>query len=373
MTKLAIIRGDFASPWELQNFEKLPKNYDLTVFTGYYPLAKITETDRLKIRHLFSPVDLNLGTISRWRMGLLNRVFVDAHILFGLEKSLSKFDIAHTAETYYSFTMQSVAAKQKGIVKKVVSTVWENIPFNNESIRGRKKFKQLAFTNVDLFLAVTRKSKDALILEGCDHKKIEVLKPGIDLDRFGKKTQLNKPTSKILKILFVGRLENEKGIDLLLRSFERINKKIKTVKLVIVGKGNKEPTVIEAQRRNPNITFLGNVPYDEMPDTYSSCDIFAHPAIGSDTWQEQYGMVLIEAMASGLPILSVDRGSITEIVGESGVVVNPEQFEDELSSLIENENKRRKLIRLAIQNAHINYDANKYARRLDQIYKEISK
>lgn len=373
MIRVGIVRGDFASPWELQNFEKLPSNYDLTVFTGLYTTTPITESKRFKVEKLFSPVDLNLGKINRYRMSVLNRLFIDAHVLYGLEKKLSGFDIAHTAETYYSYTRQSLQAKSKGFVKKVVSTVWENIPFNNEGISGRRKFKKYAFDNIDLFLAVTAKSKEALITEGCPSNKISVLNPGIDLDKFQPKAFGKKFCQNIIRILFVGRLEKDKGIDFLLNLFEKMIKAHPLLELVIVGTGSEKSTITNIQKRVPQVTYLGAVPYQDMPNIYSTCQILVHPAIGTDTWQEQYGMVLVEAMASGLPILSIDKGSIAEVVGSGGIVVKIDCFEKELLSLINNERQRRTLSDNAVRIAKEKYDASKYAQRLNLLYKEILK
>lgn len=370
MIKIAVVRGDFVSPWELQNFEKLPINYVVTVFTGYYPITKIEEGKRFSITKLISPVDLNFGKINRAKMAFLNRLFVDAHVLFGLEKRLEGVDVAHAAETYYSFTNQCLIAKNRKIVKKVVSTVWENIPFNNESIHGRREYKEQAFKQVDLFLAVTEKAKKTLMIEGCSPSKIEVLKPGLDLVKFCSKTKRLFRKNR-LRLLFVGRLEKDKGIDLLLTIFSKMVKYIPFLELTIVGSGNKESEVIDAQKKIPQIRYLGNVSYKNMPDVYASSDILVHPAIGTETWQEQYGMVLVEAMASGLPILSFDKGSIAEVVGEGGVLTSPEKFEKELSQLINSENQRRLLSKKAVYLAKLNYDARKYSIRLGELYKEI--
>ncbi len=115
---------------------------------------------------------------------MLNRLFTDAHYLFGLENLLKGFDLVHSAETYFHYTQQCLNAKKRGYVKKVIATVYENIPFNNEGIWGRRAFKARARRELDHIVAISQKAKEALILEGADPKKILVIGHYIDTKRF---------------------------------------------------------------------------------------------------------------------------------------------------------------------------------------------
>ncbi len=371
--KIALVRGDFAAPGEFPNFIPLTKKHDVILFTGLIPVWKLKENSGLKIKRLPSPVDLNLGKISKILMAILNRLFKDAHVLFGLEEELKGFDIAHTAETYYSYTQQCIKAKEKGYVLKVVSTVWENIPHNNEGIRGRKEFKLNSFKNVDLFLPVTNTARKVLIEEGCPKEKIIVMKPGIDVDFFKPQkitSFANIKKDRNIKIIFVGRLIADKGILEILDIFQKMQKKYPKIELIISGQGDLEEEIgkkIENEKLE-NVRLLGKVSYDDMPKVYNLCDIFVHYPIGSKTWSEQYGMVLIEAMACGLPIVALDRGSIKEVVGQSGLVSNEKNFPKNLEMLIENRKFREGLSKKARRNAITFYDATKYARKLEKIY-----
>ena len=86
--KIAIVRGDFAAPGELPNFFPLAVHNQLSLFTGFFPVWNLGNTYGIKVEKLISPVDLNFGKISRFKMALLNRIFIDAHKLFGLENKL---------------------------------------------------------------------------------------------------------------------------------------------------------------------------------------------------------------------------------------------------------------------------------------------
>src|SRR3989344_5975033 len=146
-----------------------------------------------------------------YKMPILNRLFVDAHYLVGLENRLKGFDIVHTAETYFHYTQQCLNAKRKGYVKKVNATVLENIPFNNEGIWGRKNYKRRSREELDHIIALTNKTKEALLAEGADPQKITVISHFVDTKRFKpSKTELSRRNAsgrRDFTILFSGRLE----------------------------------------------------------------------------------------------------------------------------------------------------------------------
>ena len=339
--KIGIVRGAFGNPYELQNWEPLAGKHEVAVFVsknnGFRTAARFdARRAGMTVERLWSPYDY----LNRYSRAVFNRLFVDSHYLFGLEKKLKGFDTAVCAETYYAYTQQCLNAKKKGYVKKVISTVWENIPFNNESIRGRKEFKQRAIKEVDYFIAVTQKAREALIAEGCDPQKITVIPMGVDLERF-RPSRGFRTHAGMTKVLMVGRLVKEKGI-------LELAKKIQGVEVKIIG---------------------GGIPYEKMPEVYREADIFVHPVIGSKTWQEQFGMVLVEAMASGLPIITTDCGSIPEVVGDAGII--SKDIIKDLKLLVANKNLRLKMGKIARARAEKYFDRNLIAAQYDQLIAKI--
>jgi starch synthase len=75
-----------------------------------------------------------------------------------------------------------------------------------------------------------------------------------------------------------------------------------------------------------NLKFLGFVPYSEMPILHRLADVLVLPSYPTMTWQEQFGMVLAEAMASGKPVISTRSGSIPEVVEEAGLLISPGDY-----------------------------------------------
>jgi phosphatidylinositol alpha-mannosyltransferase len=118
-----------------------------------------------------------------------------------------------------------------------------------------------------------------------------------------------------LNILFVGRLEKRKGVAYLIKAYEQVKRECPNSRLIIVGAAEKLGKIYEQQVRErelKDVIFAGYVSDTDLPRYYRTADIFCAPAIG----KESFGMVLLEAMAAGKPIIA------SEIVGYSKVVTH---------------------------------------------------
>lgn len=321
MKKVAIVRGKFLNAYEMQFYEPLGKTFDITAFGSLTPYH---DHFAFPVIHLPSPMDL---PDFPYKMPFLNRLFTDAHYLLGLEKRLMGFDLVHTAETYFHYTQQALNAKKQGYVKKVVATVLENIPLNNEGIRGRKQFKERARREMDHIIALTKLTRESLIKEGTDPKKISVISHYIDTKRFTPTDSIN--TSKNITILFVGRLEEYKGIFDVLESFRQLQSdkdlSLYTLRMRFVGDGSRKQELQSRIHKNLlNLqSSIESAKYLDMPGIYRSADIFVAPSKSTLTWMEQYGTMLLEAQAAGLAIVTTNSGGIPENVGDAAMLVKP--------------------------------------------------
>ena len=324
-TKVAVIRGKFLNKFELQLFEPLTETYDLL---GVGSKTAFDHDYSFPVVRLSSPVDIPNFP---FKMSILNRLFIDANYLFGLDKVIKGYDIVHPAESYYHFTIQSLNAKRKGLVKKVVVSVYENIPFAGEGIWGRKKFKKRVYKEADHIIAVSNKSKSALIKEGCSPKKITVITQHIDTARFIPSKKVNN--SKNLTILFTGRLEEYKGVydfidtaRLLLKDSE-----LSHFQLIfkLVGTGSQKDKLLNMiQDKGIHRHFqFDTLSYHKMPNVYQDADIYIAPSKTTKHWQEQFSTVLLEAKSSGLPIVSTKTGGIPENVGKAGFLVREGDYQ----------------------------------------------
>lgn len=372
MKKLAIVRGKFLNAYEMQIFEPLAEKYDITAFGS---LTSYHDAFAFPTKKLPSPMDIPEFP---YKLPVLNRAFVDAQYLLGLEWFLKGYDIVHTAETYYHYTQQALYAKRKGYVKKVVATVLENIPFNNEGIRGRSYFKKRARKQLDHIIALTERTKDALILEGADEKKISVVSHGINTNRFfPRKGRQNK---RNLNILFTGRLEVYKGIYEVVYAFKYLlmDKELQkfSLHLTMVGNGSEREKLHLLEKKLGVKKYITHkeVSYDEMPDMYRQTDIFVAPSKASKFWIEQYNTSLLEAQASGLPIVTTLSGGIPENVGDAAVLVQPDDFYSiylALRDYILHPAKRALYAEKARKRAEDIHDVSIIAKKIDAVYKSL--
>jgi len=328
--KVAIIRGKFLNQYEMQSYEPLSSHYDMTAFGS---LTSFHSAFSFPVVKSVSPVDLPPFP---HKMPILNRMCTDAHILFGLEKRLKGFDIAHSAETYFYYTKQVCRAKEKGYVGKVIVSVIENIPHANELIRGRSEIKSYVRSMADHFIAISQKAKNALIVEGVPQKKIDIIGYGVDTTRFAPSEDhwdyLGRKKMQTMKILFVGRLVKEKGIEDVLAAFDILKKKeantTTKMRLIIVGSGDKKNIAREYQKKYPQDIELMEVEYKNMHEIYKIADIIVAPSRTTATWIEQFNIALMEAQSLGVPIITTDTGSIEENVKDAGIYVEQRKPEE---------------------------------------------
>ncbi|MBA7696292.1 D-inositol-3-phosphate glycosyltransferase [subsurface metagenome] len=138
-----------------------------------------------------------------------------------------------------------------------------------------------------------------------------------------------------LNILFVGRLEKRKGANYLLKAYERVKRHIPNSRLIIVGPGTRLRGKYEKRVKQSglkDVVFIGFASYDELPRYYKTADVFCAPATG---W-ESFGIILLEAMAVGKPVVASNIDGYASILthGAEGLLVPPKDVERLAQALI---------------------------------------
>lgn len=155
------------------------------------------------------------------------------------------------------------------------------------------------------------------VFEKCDLPKI-VIPNGIDLRKFNPRVpKIKKFADSKINILFVGRIEERKGLIYLLRAYKLLEKKFKNLRLIIVGEGElKESCQAFVEDNNlKEVYFEGEKTGQDLISYYTSADIFCAPSI----YGESFGIVLLEAMACQLPLVAfANRGYKTLLKGKEG-------------------------------------------------------
>jgi phosphatidylinositol alpha-mannosyltransferase len=124
------------------------------------------------------------------------------------------------------------------------------------------------------------------------------------------------------RILFVGRLHERKGFPTLVSAFGILAGERDDVRLVVAGEGE-DRTAIDrlAPSARARVTMLGMIPNEDLPPYHTACDVFVAPSVGG----ESFGMILVEAMAAGLPVIASDIPGYDEVIadGIDGLLVPP--------------------------------------------------
>jgi 1,2-diacylglycerol 3-alpha-glucosyltransferase len=202
-------------------------------------------------------------------------------------------------------------------------------------------------TNFSIVICPTPVAAD-LIKKYRSGVPVRIISNGIDLQQFTKNNDgiyltkmLNLPNKPLL--LFVGRLDKEKNIDVLIRAGALLKEKY-DFHIVIVGQG-KEKTPLKKLAANvgisENITFTGFLPKKDLPNMYAIADIFVMPGIA-----ELQSLVTMEAMASGLPVVGANAVAIPHLVheGKNGYLFEPGDeysLADTLARLLSNKTLRQ--------------------------------
>jgi len=182
------------------------------------------------------------------------------------------------------------------------------------------RFWMQCYDRADRIIAVSEFSAADLASRGVDRNKIETVPNGVDTDTYypGSSSIEFKEWDQIL--LYVGPLMERKGLEYLIKAMPNVLSEHPNTGLIVVGSGEEKPLLKIANDQDvcDHIQFEGFVPEDKLPDYYRAADVFVFPSL-----LEGFGMVLVEAMASGLPVISTTASAIPEVVGDSGLLVPP--------------------------------------------------
>jgi phosphatidyl-myo-inositol alpha-mannosyltransferase len=147
-----------------------------------------------------------------------------------------------------------------------------------------------------------------------------VIPNGLDVARFSRTPPANLGQGR--KLLFVGRLDKRKGFPTALRAFQVLAQLHEDLRLVVVGEGPEGSAITTLpEDLRERVTMLGAVNNADLPPIARTCDVYLGPAIGG----ESFGVVLIEAMAAGLPVVASDIPGYDEVVTDDvdGLLVPP--------------------------------------------------
>lgn len=209
--------------------------------------------------------------------------------------------------------------------------------------RGYKLFRTILnkwFNKLHGHIAVSKPAQD--FVGKCFQADYRIIPNGVDTTLFhpGAKPIEALKDGKI-NILYVGRLEKRKGIKYLLQAYKIVKDQNPMARLILVGPGENLRKRYKKYVKDNNlkdVVFIGCVPNEELPRYYASADIFCAPSTGN----ESFGIVLLEAMASGKPVIATNIEGYSEVVQDKiqGLLVPPKDaytLADKINILIKEE------------------------------------
>lgn len=228
---------------------------------------------------------------------------------------------------------------------------------------------------VDAFVCVSRAVYNLQVntIQNIYKQKVKLVYNGIDLDRFPDLKV--KKESKSFVIGYAGRLVENKGLLVLIEAFSRLKEKHPNLKLKLTGQAEggfaKELESLIMKKDLENSAFI--LPYDnDINEFYRSLDVFVLPSIV----KEAFGLVICEAMACKIPVISTNSGAQEEIItnGVNGIIVKPDDVEElvnALDLLYNDEDLRLKLVNEAESVVKDNFTINTCVKGIEGIYENI--
>ncbi len=311
-------------PYELYYFCKLTDDVVIIIDKESYIIDSDyydEEFGTLNYQYFFVPIaKTRIGKFLQGGSTALLVTYDDAELAKIIRDK--NIEIVVTVEASSSLSAQASHLSSKFSLRHIV-IVWDNLkksPFSY--IPPFSNYTKIVKSTASKFIAVSNKSKDALISWHIGEDKIETVYPGIFVNKF-------KPSADSAdKILFVGNLEPHKGVRVLLYAFKKLSTHFSDIELILVGRGSLEKEIIKLRDSGLRIDLRGYFTRSKLRDVYSDCSIFCSPSLKWRvkliiTGQEQFGFTLVEAMASGLPVVTSNIGTIPEVVGSQNLVVTP--------------------------------------------------
>ena len=301
-------------------------------------------------------------------------------------------DIVHTQSEFSLGAFGKIIARKYDIpFIHTYHTMWEDYMHYIIPIKGTRNIYPKRFARnlsrsfvrkAECIITPSKKTEKYLRYKcKIKNKPIYIIPTGIDIKPFSKDNFTLEEKNKLKEslginkddkvILFLGRIAEEKSIDLIMNNMPTVFRNLPNTKFLICGVGPAlEKLKEQAKKLNieDNVIFTGKIPWEDVPKYYNLGDVFVNASV-----TETQGLTFIEAMASSLPVVAKFAPNLSEFIkhNENGFLVKRDNdFAKSVISVLTNENLRNKLVENGLKTAQ-KYSIEEFGDKLELLYTEI--
>ncbi|MCC6159972.1 MAG: glycosyltransferase [Deltaproteobacteria bacterium] len=288
---------------------------------------------------------VDAGRARRWhvRLATLRREF-----------AAFRPDIVHVeAESGSIIAMACVFARAGW---RTTQFVWENIPIDSS---WRRRLAKWNLSAVDYLFCGSTGAFETARCDGYSGDASVVAQVGVDLAAADRAPAFRPAGDDRFVIGFVGRMDAKKGVHVLAESFRILDDDAS--ELVFLGDGPDREALRSHVAASPfasQVRFVDPVPHADVAAHIKGFDVLVLPSISTPGWKEQFGHVLIEAMACKVPVIGTRCGAIPEVIGDAGIVVDEGDataLAGAIARLINDAGERNRLLRAGRERVESRY------------------
>jgi glycosyltransferase involved in cell wall biosynthesis len=293
------------------------------------------------------------------------------HFYPGLGKQIRSVrpDLVHIDEEPYNLATAHALWLARRAGAKSLFFSWQNLmrryplPF--------RMIERYVLSNADYAIVGNQESSQVWRAKGYQGRLAVIPQFGVDPELF---TPAPRPRGRGFVIGYVGRLVEQKGVDLLLEALSGLEG---TWRAYILGSGpEREALRSQAQslRLANRVSFDEQIPSGQMPAYYHQLDALVVPSRTRPNWKEQFGRVIVEAMACGVPVIGSDSGEIPNVIGDAGLIFPEDRVEvlrAHLARLLGDPSLQEELARRGRERALARYTQAQVAAQTYRVYRAV--
>lgn len=347
------------------------RGHQVTVYTGDYKLG---------LEYIHSSPEIEVHPFKTW-LGMA-KFYITPGIINKAREEIRRFNVVHL-HNYRTFQNIIVFHYIKKYGVPYVLQAHGSLP----RIMSRQKLKQM-YDNIwgyrllkgaSRVIAVTKVEAEQYKSMGVSEDKVEIIPHGIDLSEFdnlpargGFRKKYGLSDSEKI-ILYLGRIDTTKGLDLLAKTFTGLSKGVDNARLVITGPDDGYlpalKKLIKELKIEEKVLFTGPLYGQDKLNAYVDADVYVLPS-----FYEIFGITVLEALACGTPVIITDRCGLADVInGQVGLVVpyDQDQLQDALLRLLTDDDLREGFGKRGKSLVRKKFNWTKIAEQVEKMYQEI--